>query len=146
MNEHRNRSFVYGPRPVLKNMSRIKKKGRRIDCVSSRSLLTHRCHAVYQCSASSDSTEDCRELSLSSPIAGNSLLLARVFFFRARKKNRLSYTADSGLISVAIISRVSLYYTMAVTSAHAVINYDGSRNHYRGVSCNSGVLSVYIRL
>lgn len=64
---------------------------------------------------------------------------------RAKKKSTQLY-GGYGLISVAIISRVSLYYTMAVTSAHAVINYDGSRNHYRGVSCNSGVLSVYIRL
>lgn len=79
---------------------------------------------------------------------GNSRDYSR-FFSSMREKKEGGSTrryGGYGLISVAIISRVSLYYTMAVTSAHAVINYDGSRNHYRGVSCNSGVLSVYIRL
>lgn len=109
--------------------------------------------AVTNGSASSEPgegiPEDCREFSFVSRYRRRSRV-TRVNFFssaraRAKKKSTQLY-GGYGLISVAITSRVSLYYTMAVTSAHTVINYDGSRNHYRGVSCNSGVLSVYIRL
>jgi len=65
----------------------------------------------------------------------------------ARNCGKRSAATYAALLALQLYrARVSPYYTMGVTSARAVINYDGSRNHYRGVSCNSGVLSVYIRL
>ena len=126
------------------------KKEHRIDDVMRVAIIRYWCRCRERSANSSRRKNLTRVVRLVIVVVvdrGNSRLLA-LFFLSTRKKKKIptQLYGGYGLISVAIISRVSLYYTMAVTSAHAVINYDGSRNHYRGVSCNSGVLSVYIRL